>query len=154
MTFAECVELAARSPDTAFCRQDLPRLEELFEKWRLLLICEQFTVQGQGYACIYFPDQVELEISAANPGQGWAMTALVQTMLWLEGRRLFGTAFCLPLPEIKGELKDVLKEKRLAEHGHLLHAFCLFSFLPAESGCARCSLHLDCPQKQMEQGPF
>ncbi|MBQ4133786.1 MAG: hypothetical protein IJD04_08670 [Desulfovibrionaceae bacterium] len=147
--FSDCIELADSQPHTRFCGEDLPGLQEAFERWLPLLNCEQFEVTGQGYICLYFPSEIEREIEscfAYSPASGWSMSALAWVILSLAARHKLGAAPCLPLPAITEELEAVLMKRGLFNRGLWQHAFCLFSFFPFRLSCNVCSLRAGCPK--------
>ncbi len=149
LTFTACVALAAANPDSAFCEQDLPLLEQRFREWATFLRCERFEAGAGQYICIYFPDWIETEITEAfqtNPTSAWSMSSLAWSMLRLRARLELGAQACLPLPPLTAALQEALARRGLCAAGRLSSAFALLTFFPVPDGCGQCALQADCPR--------
>ena len=150
LCFKECAELAGTNPDYSFNKDDLPMLEDAFERWLGLLEHKQITHGNNSYSLIFFPEKVEAEIVGKmfeKPGQAWALASLAFVMLKIRAKEIFDLSGCLPLPEIDDALRLELNKHGVLVNGKNLPRFSLFTHSASKQSCEFCSLFAGCPQK-------
>ncbi len=150
LCFKACAELAETNPDYSFNQDDLPMLEEAFQRWLGLLEHKQITHGSDSYSLVFFPERVEAEIAGKmfeKPGQAWALASLAFIMLKMRAKEIFGLSGCLPLPKIDEALRLELIKHGIPVNGRKLPKFSLFTQSSSKQSCEFCCLFAECPQK-------
>lgn len=107
LCFKACAELAETNPDYSFPWDDLPMLEEAFQRWLGLLEHKQITHGSDSYSLV-FPGKGrgrDCGKMFEKPGQAWALASLAFIMLKMRAKEIFGLSGCLPLPKIDEALR-------------------------------------------------